>query len=306
MEDDRSVILIKEGEAFHVGEGKPQTIPALKSNQEETDSRVVLYCAYAAEEGYQYARVRSPDSDIFWILLYHARNITITILFDTGHGNKRRLINVTKLSEHYSQQMCKAMLGLHALTGCDSVSCFKGMGKVKPLKLLIKSPTYCDALKHLGDDWDLDESVIDGCEKFTCAIYGKPKCTSVDEVRHMMLTSKCHGNLTVPSLTSNTVDMARFPPSRSCLREHVARANYQTKIWKTANVATSELPKPWEGHGWLENGEPLWCDSGMVLPASLIDALDTEGSNLESDDEEGEDSFQYSANSEDESSSDED
>ena len=67
------------------------------------------------------------------------------------------------------------MLGLPALTGCDSVSCFKGMGKEKPLKLLLKSPTYCDALKHLGDDWDLDESVIDGREKFTCAIYFQNK-----------------------------------------------------------------------------------------------------------------------------------
>jgi len=34
-------------------------------------------------------------------------------------------------------------------------------------------------------------------------------------------------------------------------------SNYQTKIWKTANIPISEVPKPWEGHRWKDNGEPL-------------------------------------------------
>ncbi|XP_041346965.1 CD166 antigen homolog, partial [Gigantopelta aegis] len=77
-----------------------ESILELRSNQEETDSRVVLYCIYAAEQGYQYARVRSSDSDIFWIFLYHTREIDITILFDTGHGNKNHRINITNLSKN--------------------------------------------------------------------------------------------------------------------------------------------------------------------------------------------------------------
>lgn len=176
VQDDRRVILIKNGEAFDIAQ--EENIPELKSNQEETDSRVVLYCIYAAEHGYQYARVRSPDSDIFWILLYHAREIDITILFDTGHGNKKRLINITNLSKHYTEQMCEAMMALHAFIGCDSVSSFRGIGKIKPLKLLLKSPAHCYALMHLGDDWNVDEDLLIGCEKFTCALYEKSKSES--------------------------------------------------------------------------------------------------------------------------------
>ena len=297
--EDRNVILVKNGEAFHIGE-QVESIPELRSNQEETDSRVVLYCAYAAQQEYQYVRVRTPDSDIFWILLHHARNIDITILFDTGHGNKKRLINITRLSQHYSEQMCEAMLGLHAFTGCDSVSSFKGVGKIRPLKLLLKSPAHCDSLKHLGEDWNVDENLISGCEKFTCALYGKARYDSVDEVRAIMLKSKCEGDITVNS----TIDISRLPPSKACLREHIARANFQTRIWKTANVAISEIPKPWEGHGWLENGEPLWCDNDMILPQTLIDVLEREGTELEDSDDELQD-FEYDADTDD-SSSDED
>ena len=62
------------------------------------------------------------------------------------------------------------MLGLHVLTGCDSVSSFKGIGKLKPPKLLLKSPTYCDTLRGLGDDWQVDDDLLDGCEKFIYAV----------------------------------------------------------------------------------------------------------------------------------------
>ena len=71
VQDDQRVILIKNGQCFNIVQ--KENIPELRSNQEETYSRVVLYCIYAAEQGYQYARVRSQGSDIFWILLYHAR-----------------------------------------------------------------------------------------------------------------------------------------------------------------------------------------------------------------------------------------
>lgn len=43
---DRKVILIRNGEAHGIEDER--------SNQEETDSRVVLYCKYAAENGYVY------------------------------------------------------------------------------------------------------------------------------------------------------------------------------------------------------------------------------------------------------------
>ena len=45
-------------------------IEELKSNQEETDTRVVRYLNYAVKLGYKSAVVRTPDSDIFFILLH--------------------------------------------------------------------------------------------------------------------------------------------------------------------------------------------------------------------------------------------
>jgi len=56
-----------------------------------------------------------------------------------------------------------------------------------------------------------------------------------------MLKSRCDGDVTVDSLTLSTTDLSRLPPTKACLREHIARANYQTKIWKTANIPISDV-----------------------------------------------------------------
>ena len=69
---------------------KVTEVPKLQSSQDETDTRVVLYCNYAADKDYDYVKVRSPDSEIFFILLYYAPDFGISILFDTGTVNKRR------------------------------------------------------------------------------------------------------------------------------------------------------------------------------------------------------------------------
>ena len=95
---DRKVVMVAEGHCYLLestnGEVVTNTeIDSLFSDQEETDSRIILYCLYAQDQGYATARIRSPDSDVFFIALHYALHMRITILFDTGSGNRRRLIN---------------------------------------------------------------------------------------------------------------------------------------------------------------------------------------------------------------------
>ena len=37
--------------------------------------------------------------------------------------------------------------------------------------------------------------------------------------------------------------------------------------------------------GWLENGEPCWCDQSVILPPSLVDVLAKNDEELNKDDE---------------------
>ena len=95
---------------------------------------------------YKSAVVRTPDTDIFVILLYHAHAITLTIYLDTGSGKHRRLVNVSDLAEFLEKSYCAALLRLYVFTGEDCTSSFKGKGKVTPLKKLEKNPKFHDTV----------------------------------------------------------------------------------------------------------------------------------------------------------------
>ena len=41
------------------------------------------------------------------------------------------------------------------------------------------------------------------------------------------------------------------------------------------------LTKPWQDHGWRENGELLLCNKDKILPPMLVNALDEQYEELE-------------------------
>ena len=258
----------KDGESVQKTE-----VLELMSDQEETDTRVVIYAMYGSSKGYKSLRVRSPDSDIFFILLHHAQRIQSELYFDTGSGNKRRLINVSKLAIKYGPQNCSALLGLHAFTGCDTTSSFKGIAKVKPLKLMLKKSKFESEFAKLGESWEVPDDLIVELESFTCGMYCNTKISSVDSLCLSILTKKC-GN---PEKLDprKTVDLTTLPPCSSTLLQHIRRANYQVAVWKGADDQFLEVP-PAEGHGWVAGDlglEPLWCE-GPILPDGLSELLE--------------------------------
>ena len=106
-------------------------IEGMASNQEETDTRVVLYVKYAVQLGYKSAMVTTPDSDIFFILLHHAHSLPINIYLDTGSGKHLHIVNVSELAECKGPEYCTTLPGLYVFTGEDTTSSFsRAKGKL--------------------------------------------------------------------------------------------------------------------------------------------------------------------------------
>ena len=89
---------------------KAREIQELLSNQEEIDTRVVLYLKYSVKLGYKSAVVRTPDTDILVILLHHAQSIALTIYLDIGTGKHRQIVNVSELAESKGAEYCTMIL----------------------------------------------------------------------------------------------------------------------------------------------------------------------------------------------------
>ena len=156
---------------------------------------------------------------------------------------------MTLFSKVMSAIYTSTLLSLHAYTGCDTVSAFKGKGKLKPLKALQLYPRFIETLAKLGKSWSMDKDLLDEIEAFTCAMYGRPKFLHVDDLRFYMLSDKCK-NETIGSNTN--IALSELTPYRKSHVQHAKRANFQRVIWKREHVPTPDIPKANDRHGWHE------------------------------------------------------
>ena len=117
-------------------------IDPLQSNQEETDTGIVIYIKYAEDQGLKYVAVCKPDTDVFFILLFHGHDLEIAIHVDIGTGKKWTLVNISELASTLGKEWCTTLLGFYVFTGEGCASAFKGKSKVTPLKKLLKTPRF--------------------------------------------------------------------------------------------------------------------------------------------------------------------
>ena len=100
-----------------------------------------MHTSHAAAAGYQNIVVKSPDTDVAVLACYFSHKIPSQLYVLIGVKNRKRIIDVRSVAEHHDQAVCSALPGLHAFTGCDSVSVLAGRGKIASLKADIT--TFC-------------------------------------------------------------------------------------------------------------------------------------------------------------------
>jgi len=88
------------------------------------------------------------------------------ILLRREKKNQIRLIDISKLGTALGKEVCEARVGVHAWTGCDSVSSFAGKGKVKAVNLIRKNEQFRDTFVHLGQQWSVSDELFDAIQDF--------------------------------------------------------------------------------------------------------------------------------------------
>ena len=94
----------------------------------------------------------------------------IDIWFKTGIKTNTRFIPVHSISQSIGHEISLCLISFHALTGCDSTSCLKEIGKKKAFKVLKRKVKDFSELKELGDKLELPNALIRTCESFICQL----------------------------------------------------------------------------------------------------------------------------------------
>ena len=142
----------------------------LQCRHEEADTLVAFHAKQAPERN---ILVRSTDTYVLVILLRLAgRSRESNVILDYDSGNHRRYIAVSNIAAILNDKqagMTEALLGMHALTGCDFTLCFFRKGKLKPFLLLVAdiSDRHVTAIRSLTSD----EVDMPNGTSFVCSMY---------------------------------------------------------------------------------------------------------------------------------------
>ncbi|KAK3728046.1 hypothetical protein QZH41_015787, partial [Actinostola sp. cb2023] len=189
--DDKDLFATIEDVCFRITSQGSEEVPVLKCKQEEADGRLLLHASHAADEGYGSVMICAEDTDVFIMSIGFADEIGTSLFIKCGTRNRTKLVDVNKVANAVGQDVCKAVVGMHAFTGCDSVSAFAGRGKAQALKLLISDRESRDTFTTLGQEWDLSPELMNKLEALTCHLYVlKSTTTAVNDLRYQLFCAK--------------------------------------------------------------------------------------------------------------------
>ena len=79
--------------------------------------------------GHDCIAIKSPDTDVAVLACTFSHSINAKMLFCIDTKQRRRYLDMTAIGQSLGEDVCKALPGVHALTGCDSTSAFVAKGK---------------------------------------------------------------------------------------------------------------------------------------------------------------------------------
>ena len=215
-------------------------IDSLKSDHEEADTIIILHAKEASDQGYERLVVRCKDRDVLVLLTFFSNELCQEIWMQTGSFKSPKFVKEHQI--HILNTMRQNLLKYHAITGCDTVSHFRGYGKKKSCKVYENNS---ELLKNLGGGILTEETIL-GAEEFVGKMYmysESSDITSVNELRCRLFRQ-------------GRVESEKLPPTKDALVQHIQRAHYQATVWRMSLKSRQQLDSPIQ-NGWQRHTDGI-------------------------------------------------
>ena len=184
--------------------------------------------------------IHATDTDVVVIAIAMSsvlQHCEIWVAF--GHGARVRHIPCHVIANELRGEASLGLLLLHAISGCDTVSGFYGIGKRTAWTVWRSKPHLKPIFARLSRaPSEVSRADMDEIERFVVLLYQRTSSLShVNEARKQLFA---FGNRKIENI----------PPTLHALEQHVKRAVYQAgHIWGQCLVGEPHGPSP-ELWGW--------------------------------------------------------
>ena len=230
-------------------------------NHIEADTRLI----YVASTADSPVVIRATDTDVLILMVFvytEMRKHQWQMKID-----KDSYVNIGKICDGFGTDVCKALPAFHSITGCDTVSFPFRVGKIKPLKKMIKVGAT-DQISTFGCDTLTDEQMVSAKEFFRSIMYPGLKNENLTETRVRMYRNQ------------KEKASERIIPDDSSVEQHLKRSWLQSFIWRQCLERQIAYPEIDES-GWKEEDGttiPVWYTCSQ-FPPDMKDLEDNESVN---------------------------
>lgn len=143
---------------------------------DEADVTMIAFLLQAAEVGKDVVRILSDDTDVLVLLIYWVWKMQLhsccKIQMESWNGV------VININATYFQlgSNCLQLLGMHAISGRDTVSYPFNKGKISALNAL-KAGDFPGLFDVIGEEDATNVDLLDTGHQFFAAMYGQPRAT---------------------------------------------------------------------------------------------------------------------------------
>ena len=177
-------------------------------DHDEADITMISYVNEAAKCGNDVMRVLSDDTGVFVLLVYwvYREEMTSKVQMERWDGT---VLDINATRADLGPQ-CLQLLGMHAISGCDTTSYPCAKGKFSALKTMLDGdfPGLDDVLGEVGATHD--DLLKTAMSTFFLARYGQPAETSIESARFTLyIRNMCHKPCCGKQTTDNHLPMNR-------------------------------------------------------------------------------------------------
>ena len=220
---------------------------------EEADTRMMLHALHSSRQGHTMVLIRTVDTDVVVIAISQFQYLGISELWIAfGVGKQFHYIPVHAIASQLGPDKAGALLFMHSVTGCDTVSAFAGRGKKTAWDIWRVYPEITSTFQYMSScPESVSPEVLLQIERYVVLLYSKTSAAAtVNSARSELFAKGARA-------------LENIPPTHWALIEIVKRAAYQAGyVWGQTLIAQPELPSPaiwgWEKSqdGWT----PKWSD----------------------------------------------
>ena len=225
---------------------------------EEADTRMLLHAADGVKQGKQTIVIRTVDTDVIELAVSFVRRLGCeSLVVAIGTEKSFRYVDATTIAHVLGVDKCKTLPVFHALTGCDTTSCFAGRGKRTAWASRNIFSSVTPALCALVDTPSAAvlREVLRTIERSVVVLYNRGR--SEDDVNR---ARQVHS-------TQKGIYIETVPPTQDALVQHLLRVGYQAgHVWGQVLLKAPHLPNPAD-FDWTRKGDvPEWEVQWTTLP----------------------------------------